>query len=147
MPIKSYRRLMTDGDQIKIPLHHTGKGYRIVKFQVMPNDIDGSASHECSIQVWKQKQTSLVVDIDFNQDALLGAAYYVRSSDPSSPYVATISEQTVVFDREVINQDIFVVYKTGQSGQKLNFYLELEEVSMNDSEAAVVNYSAAILHS
>jgi len=113
----------------------------------MPNDIDGSASHECSIQVWKQKQTSLVVDIDFNQDALLGAAYYVRSSNPSSPYVATISEQTVVFDREVINQDIFVVYKTGQSGQKLNFYLELEEVSMNDSEAAVVNYSAAILHS
>jgi len=137
---------MTDGDQIRIPLHRTEQGFRIHTLQVMPNDIDGSTSHECSVQVWKQKQTSLAIDIDFNQDALLGAAYYVRSSNPSSPYVATISEQTVVFDREVINQDIFVAYKTGQSGQKINYYLELEEVSMNDSEAAVVNYSAAILH-
>jgi len=146
MTIKSFRALLTDGDQIRIPLHHAGKGmgFKIKTLQVMPNDIDGSSNHECSVQIWKQKQLSLATDIDFNNSALIGAAYYVRSLNPSAPYVALMSEQTVVFDNEVFNQDIFVVYKTGQGGQLINYYLELEEVKMTDAHEAVVNFDAII---
>jgi len=148
MPIKTFRALLTTGDQITIPLHRAGsnKGFRIHKLQLMPNDIDASTSHESSVQIWKQKQAAAVADIDFSNDALLGAAYYVRSLNPSTPYVSTISEETVVFDSEVVTQDIYVTYKDGQGGQLINYYLELEEVTMSGSEQAVVNFSSALLH-
>jgi len=146
MTIKSFRALLTDGDQIRIPLHHAGKGtgFRIKTFQLMPNDIDASTSHECSVQIWKQKQSSLTAAIDFSNSALIGAAYYVRSLDPSAPYVGRDTSETVVFDNEVFNQDIFIVYKTGQGGQKINYYLELEEIKMTDAHEAVVNFDAII---
>jgi len=140
MPIKTFRALLNDGDQLTIPLHRAGsnKGFRIHKLQVMPNDVDASTSHEDSVQIWKQKQAAAVADIDFSNDALLGAAYYVRSLNPSSPYVALISDETVVF--------IYVTYKSGQGGQSINYYLELEEVTMSGPEQAAVNFSAALLH-
>jgi len=139
MSIKSYRGLLTDDDQIKIRLKtKTGMtGYRIKKFQVMPFDIDGSSSHECSVCIWKVKQATVSNDVDFTQGSLLASAYYVRSLNPSAPYVALISEQSVVFDNEVFNQDIFVSYQSGQSGQKINYYIELEQLKLSDTEQAM----------
>jgi len=144
--IKSFKALLTNGDQLQIPLHKVGKGvgFRIKKLQVMPHDIDGSSSHECSVQIWKQKQSSLSVDLDFSNSELVGAAYYVRANNPVSPYVALISEQTVIFDNEVFNQDIFIVYKSGITAQKINYYMELEEVKMSGPHEAVVNFDAII---
>ena len=46
----------------------------------------------------------------------------------------------------MVNQDIYVTYASGQSGQKLNVYMELEELDITKGEQAVVNFRAALLH-
>jgi hypothetical protein len=139
MPIKSFRGLLVQDEQVRLNLQtNDGQtGYRIVKFQLFPFDIDGSTSHEDLVTIWKEEQTALLTDVDFDDNRLLAAGYYVRSLNPSSPYVATISESTTIFDNEIFNQDIFVTYTTGQGGQKINYYLELEQIRLNVDEATV----------
>ena len=145
----SYRALMTQDQVLRIPLSNiteSGKGYRIRKLQVMPNDVDGSTSHECAIQVFLKNPGVARIDIDFNDNTLLAAAYYARSVQTGAPYVIDAATESIIFDNTVFNQDIYVSYGTGQSSQKLNFYLELEEVKMSKPEQAVVNFNAALLH-
>ena len=145
----TYRALLEKGDIMKIPLHNpsdSGKGFRITKLTVMPNDVDGSTSHECSVQVFSKKPSSVPVDINFNDDTLLGAVYYARSVQTSAPYVIDATSESVIFDDVMINQDIYVTYESGQTGQKINVYLELEHMAMSKGEQAVVNFRAALLH-
>ena len=140
---------MTQDQVLRIPLSNItepGKGYRIRKLQIMPNDVDGSTSHECAIQVFLKNPGVARIDIDFNDDTLLAAAYYARSLQTGSPYVIDSATESIVFDNTVFNQDIYVTYGTGQSSQKLNFYLELEEVTMSKAQQAVVNFNAVLLH-
>jgi hypothetical protein len=145
----SYRALMEQDDILRIPLSNMTQpeqGYKIRKLQIMPNDVDGSTSHECAIQVFLKNPGLARVDINFSDDTLLAAAYYARSAQGSSPYVIDSATESVIFDNTVFNQDIYVTYGTGQSGQKINFYLELEEVTMSKAEQAVVNFNAVLLH-
>ena len=86
----TFRALMSKDDIMKIPLHNStepGQAFRIRKLMVMPNDVDGSTSHECSVQVFSVKPSSAPVDIDFNDDTLLAAVYYARSVQLAAPYV------------------------------------------------------------
>lgn len=146
----TFRALMSDGDIMKIPLHNStepGQAFRIIKLITMPNDVDGSSSHECSVQVFSVKPSSAPVDIDFNDDTLMAAAYYARTlQSGASPYVILAATEEVIFDSTIVNQDIYVTYKSGQTGQKLNVYLELEEMDISKGEQAVVNFRAALLH-
>ena len=146
---KTYRALMERDQIIRIPLYNptdTGSGFRIKKLQVMPNDVDGSTSHECAIQVFSKNPGVARVDIDFNDDTLLGAVYYARSVQTGAPYVIDAATETVIFDDTIVNQDIYVAYGSGQTGQKINFYLELEQIKLSTGEQAVVNFRAALLH-
>ena len=145
MNIKTYRDILTDGEQLTIPLHSTGKGFRIHKFEVIPETPTSDGGVEHIVQVWKVKQTSVPTaapaPIDFSDQALLGAAIYVANDDPQ--YAHTTN---VVFDREIINQNIYVTHSDTNGNDNCNFYLELEEITMNDAESAVVNFNAAIVH-
>ena len=51
-----------------------------------------------------------------------------------------------VFDHEVVNQDIYVTHIDTDGSLPVNYYIELEEVTMSKGEQAVVNFSAALLH-
>jgi len=135
--IKTFRGLMTDPEQIRIKLGTIkGKvGYRINKLQVMPNDIDGSNTHEDSLQIWKTNQTAPVPDIDFGDSDLLAAAYYMRTTSGGGSPTAVASEIIIIFDNEIFNQDIYIVMESGQGGVKLNYYLELEVVPLDDAGA------------
>jgi len=128
---------LTDPEQIRINLSTIkGKvGYRIKKLQVMPNDIDGSDTHEDSIQIWKTEQTAPVPDVNFDDTDLLAAAYYLRTTSGGGSPTAVASEIIIIFDNEIFNQDIYVVMESGQGGVKLNYYLELEVVPLDDAGA------------
>ena len=135
----TYSALMVDDTQQRILLS-TRKGeagYRIVKFQVIPNDIIGSTAHEASIQVWKTEQSVIDDEIDFNNNRLLAAAYYIRTTSGGGTPTAVTDNQTVIFENEIINQDIYVTYKDGQGGQKMNYYLELERIKLSEHDAMV----------
>jgi len=139
MTIKTFRGSLTDPAQITIRLSTAqGQiGYRIRKLQVMPVDIDGTSTHEDSVQIWTREQAAIVDDINFNNSELIAAAYYLRTSTGGGTPATATSYDTIIIDNIVINQDIYLTYASGQSGQQLNYYIELEVMNLSENEAAV----------
>jgi len=130
--IKTFRGLLADGGQDKIRLQTIkGKvGYRIVKFQVMPKST-GSGSNEGAITIWKTSQSSAPQDIDFTDSDLLAAAYFLRDQG-----TVAITSETIIFDSEIFNQDIYIDYQDAQtSGGDMNYYFELEVIPLDDAGA------------
>ena len=142
MTIKTFKGILDDGDQDQIYLAggDGSIGYRIVKFQCMQ---DGFGDSEMVLKIFKVKQTApFSASIDFSDDNLLGAT--MVSGDAAAEHYP--EDVTVIFDKEVINQDIFITAAASSSADNINYYLELEEVRMSDAEAANVNFVAALVH-
>ena len=135
MPIKSFRGLIADSTIDTISLHtNTGSsGYRIKKFEVIPNT-PGAVSQESVCKIYKIPQTGIPDGvIDFNDNTLLGAAYYQDSTSAGDNQATT-----VIFDNEIFNQDIFVTYKEGTGTEaSLNYYIELEMIKLDLNENTV----------
>ena len=132
--IKTFRGLLADGGQETIPLQTNNglKGYRVVKFQVMPQST-GSGSNEAAVSIWKDKQTTAPQEIDFSNNRLIGCAMYLRDQG-----TVAITTQTIIFDNEKFNQDIYVNYQDAQgSGGNMNYYIELEQTDLALDEATV----------
>lgn len=130
--IKSFRGNMANGDQETIRLS-TNKGligYKITKFQVMP--INANTSCEGVYKLYKYKQDAVDTVVNFDDPTLLGSAVWNDTDDPH--YMAG---QVVVFDNATFNQDIFITYACDGSVANLNYYLELEQVKLDLSEASV----------
>jgi hypothetical protein len=130
--IKSYRgRIVNDGID-KIPLHtNNGKtGYRIVKFQVLCPDAD--TQMENVIKIYKTKQTTVTTDIDFSDSTLLAAATLVNNNGN-----AYNPGPNIIFDNEVVNQDIFITSKGHDQTADANYYIELEQIKLSEIEALV----------
>lgn len=133
--IKTFRGLLTNigggGDQQRLKLSTIkGKvGYRIKRFQVIGQD--ANETYECAVLIWKHEQTSVSHDIDFSNDSLLGAILY-QSNVVGETYPI---DQVVIFDQETFNQDIYVTYAISSGDASINFYIELEVVSLSDMGA------------
>jgi hypothetical protein len=131
MPIKTFRGLIADGEQDTIVLHTSdgATGYRIVKFEIFPN-LPGTQDIESTVQIWKESQSGISATtstVDFSDQRLLGASYYAESS--SSAYNA--APNIVIFDREIFNQDIYVTNTETVGSQKINYYIELEQMALD----------------
>jgi len=132
--IKTYRGLLTDGEQAKIRLStKKGKiGYRIVKFQAMSNQ-PTTVAVEAVLKIFKITQTSVTELIDFSDGNLLAVCLWTASGTADE----NPQNLSVMFDQEQFNQDIFITYTTTLGSEKCNYYLELESFSMTDNAAAV----------
>ena len=142
--IKTFRSKIGNAEQQVIHLAggDIDTGYRVHKLTLMTTD-PGNASQDLVLKIYSVKQTSVPssgATIDFNEDALVGAGYFAQSTSDFS------HRQTVIFDTEVFNQDLYVTFTDNDGSDSCNYLLELEEVKMSDSEAAVINYNAALLH-
>ncbi len=142
MKIKTFKGKIVDGGQDKIHLSggDSDKGYRIASLKIMSLN-PGADLQESVVKVYKNKQSSVDGQVDFTDDNLLGAAYLETHGEPWY-----IDGDQVTFDREVVNQDIFVTHKDIAVGATINYYIELEEIKMSGAEQANVNFSAALLH-
>ena len=140
--IKSYRGLMAKDSQDRIYLAtNTGRtGYRITKFQIMPENPYAAADKELIFKVWTQKQTSIDGVINFGDQTLIAAATYSDSDGSAAP--VTQYSESVIFDNEVINQDIYVTYVDKHGSQSGNYYIELETVELSDTQAAQTTLKA-----
>ena len=131
--IKTFRGLIKDGAQDTIVLHTNdgSTGYRIVKFEVVhQNEVDDLSA---TINVFTVSQSAASFLIDFSDNTLLAAAAY-RSDKVTTGLV----DKTIIFDRIIFNQDIYVTYKDNESaGLKMNYYLELEQVKLDLGENTV----------
>jgi len=131
MVVKTFRGLLADGAQDHIRLSTTqGKvGYRIVKLQVI-GDEPGEGEYEHTVKIYKTEQTTVTNTVNFSDGDLLGVVFY--QDNANNAYPATID---IIFDREIFNQDIYITADATQESYPINYYLELETVSLTEEGA------------
>jgi len=130
--IKTFRGLLADGAQDRIRLQTIkGKvGYRIARFDVIPEK-PVTAANECVLQIWKDSQGTPSGEVNFTDSALLGIGIYSNQTDTT--YYP--DDTTIIFDNEIVNQDIFITHKNETGSGKCNYYLELEVIPLDDAGA------------
>jgi len=133
--IKTYRAVLADGGQDRIRLSTIkGKvGYKIIKFEIIPN-YPGGATQESVVQIWKTEVTTVptsAATIDFTESDLLAAAYYVQYGLPAQGQNTFVA----IFDNEIFNQDIYITHTDNDSAALINYYLELEVIPLDDAGA------------
>jgi len=128
--IKTYRGMLANDteDRIRLKTNRGDIGYRIVKFQVM--GINEDKNYETVVQINKISITP-TDSVDFTDGDLLAAALYgdTDSLDQGS--------STIIFDHEIFNQDIFVSAKATAGTTAINYYLELEQVKLNENQSTM----------
>jgi len=132
--IKSYRGRLADTGQDTVNLHtNDGKaGYRIKKLQIIGEE-PGQETVELVLKMYKVKQTTVDNAVNFADNTLLGVAYYLDSSSTSVP-----QGETIIFDQEVFNQDIYITaVDTSGSARSTNYYFELEKIDLTKDQALI----------
>ena len=129
----SYRGKLDAGDSVRISLATPdGKmGYRIVKLATI---VDEPAAYdtEATLKIFTDKQGTPSSTIDFSDSTLLGVSY-TRTGSGSTEMV----DQTTIFDNTIFNQNIFVTSVEPISSRPNNYYIELEQVKLDENEALV----------
>jgi len=137
MVVKTYRGLLADGAQEKIPLstRDGSVGYRIVKFQIIPEDPQ-TATQEIVVKIYNEEQSTIDGTVNFSDGSLLGVALYAQHS--SSYY----SFKTVIFDKSLVNRDIYVTVKDAVGAGGANYYIELEQMKLDHTQNMSVTLKA-----
>ena len=130
--IKTYRGLLADGGQDRIRLQTIkGKvGYRIVKFQLLPQSIAAGGGEHTAI-ITKTASDVASATVDFTDSDLLAAAFVNNNTSAHTNPIVLIS----IFDNEIFNQDIYVSQHDHDGTRGLNYYLELEVIPLDDAGA------------
>jgi len=134
--ILSYRNLIKDGgeDTILLTTKKGEVGYRIVKFQLFPNK-PGTTTVESTVQIFKDaglgSGTTTAV-VDFSNNRLLGSAFYQDRHEATY-----VTAESIIFDREIFNQDIYVTMTDTVGTEAINYYIELEVIKLSEDQAMV----------
>ena len=124
---------MADSSTDTIPLHTTdgSTGYKIKALKLMSNN-PSAVDQESVIQIWSVAQTgtpSLL--IDFDDQTLLAVGFMEGGVTHTA-----LTNETIVFDNITFNQDIYITHQDQQGGL-CNYYLELEQVTLDLNENTV----------
>jgi len=134
MPIKTFRGLMADLVEDVITLHtnNGSTGYRIVKFELMPK-VPANKTAEHVVKIYKISQDTIDGNVDFSDNTLLAAGFVNNDTNAYQNPPA----QSIIFDQEVFNQDIYVTHKDMAVGESCNYYIELEQIKLDLNENTV----------
>jgi len=124
--------LLEDGgiDRILLSTKSGKTGYRIVKLNLLPGNLN--ASGEACVKIFSDEQSTATFAFDFSDTTLMAGAYYTANVSMD----ANTLNQAVVFDRIIVNQDIYITHKNNDN-VPWNYYLELEVIKLDDHEAMV----------
>ena len=106
-------------------------GYKVVKFQLMPVT-PHNTPYENIVQVFTTEPGSASSTMDFTNPTLLAAGYTTGSSSTSNS-----EDMLTIFDNMIFNQDIYITNSAPDTATEINFYLELEQIKLDLSEATV----------
>jgi len=131
--IKTFKGKIASGSErtIRLGTIRGEMGYRIVKFQILP-DTWGATTGEFNVKLFTVSGQTASNIIDFENSFLLGVAamtYNTSANIGGDPPV-------VIFDHVKFNQDIFIVAHDNDSNA-VNYYLELEQIKLDLNEATV----------
>ncbi len=119
-------------ERIKLATLNGKVGYRITKFLTM-NGTPGAANYETTTKVYAKPQGSGTTGVDFTESDLLAVSYIEDASAITS--VGASMTQSIIFDNEVINQDIYVTTASLTGTVATNYYIELETMALSDSQS------------
>jgi len=127
--IKTFRGLMTDGsiEKVRLSTIDGSTGYKIKRFDLFP--VVQDSPKDSLVCISKTEITSAITSADFSDQTLLAAALMFNGTYEI--------QQTVVFDNETFNQDIFISNVDSIGSNSMNYYLELEQITLDSSETAV----------
>ena len=112
------------------------KGYRIKNLQIIQKS-PGAVNNEGLVTIWKTEPTAAEIaatTIDLSNNRILAVAFYSASLSAN----VYPEDTTIIFDNEIFNQDIFMSYiDVSTSNDAMNYYLELETISLDESQAMV----------
>jgi len=129
--ILSYKGSIADGatETILLSTKKGEVGYRINKFEIMTQTF---VNAELFVQIWKDSGVTFT-QIDFSDNRLLAAAQFSQSSaSETNP-----DDTMIIFDREIFNQDIYITNTGVSNARTMNYYLELEVMKLDESQAMV----------
>jgi len=137
--IKTFRGLLADGGQDRIRLGTIkGKvGYKIIKFKLL-SEKPGAVSQESVVKIYKTEQgvpagrPAIDGEVDFTDSDLLASGIYILSDNSTAIWNTS---ETIIFDSEIFNQDIYITHSDISTGQKCNYYFELEVIPLDDAGA------------
>ena len=129
--IKSFRGKLAYGvaatQTIRLGTNQGMIGYRIKKFQILPQNLNNSS--DSNVGIWTRPQDATSADVDFDNSELLAmAVIYNETYEVNS---------VVVFDNVTFNQDIYIDHHQQAGSDYVNYYLELEQVKLDLNEATV----------
>jgi len=130
MVVKTYRGNLVNGGEERLRLSTIkGKvGYQISKFQIV-GAAPGATTQEAVVQIFKSSTTPSGT-VNFSDSDLLAVAVWRMDAQST-----TAASHTIIFDKEVFNQDIFIGATDTHGGSNCNYYLELEVVPLDDAGA------------
>ena len=134
MTIKTFRgKIADDGiDQLSLHTRDGSIGYRIKKFEIMP-DRPGGDSFELTAKIFSVPQTTATTNIDFSDNTLLGVAYISGAANSINyPFSGG-----VIFDNVTFNQDIYVTAVDINGTEPTNYHIELEQVKLDLNQNTV----------
>jgi len=131
--IKTFRGKIASGSErtIRLGTIRGEIGYKIVKFQILP-DKWGGTTGEFNVKLFTVSGQTAAQDINFENSYLLGIAAMTYNTSANIAGDAPV----VIFDHVKFNQDIFVVAHDNDAND-VNYYLELEQVKLDLNEATV----------
>jgi len=140
MVVKTYRGMLIDGAQERIPLSTKdgSVGYRITKFQIMSGDAIGSIESSSLVTIWKEEQSTAEGTVDFTATDLLAASEYRQHDNEAYG----VTGNTTIFDTEIFNRDIYIINKDNSVGAKMNYYIELEQMKLDHTQNMSVTLKA-----
>lgn len=134
----TYRGSLTHEEERKIDLEtkEGSLGYRIVRFELMPQNFGGSSNElESTVKVYGNKPPLISATVNFDDQDLLAVATLGMDSDPSTYPM----NMWATFDALMFNQNIFITHYNNHADQApVNFYLELEQFSISKLESATL---------
>jgi len=131
----SYKGKLAIGEQdrIKLSTINGKRGYKINKFQII-STTPGGSNAEFVGQITKSDQTgSISATVDFTDSELLAVAYLADRTTNEG------SMETIIFDNEKFNQDIFInITDTTGGTVPCNYYIELETMDLTELESTMM---------
>ena len=113
-----------------------GYAYRLTEFQLYPSSSIVANPVELMGTVTAGKTAVSQADPDFNNEGLIGTAYFGVSS--SSLYPA--SAESVINDTFLITQNLKLMVKDTDGDDAINWQCRFVAEKMNKAEEAVTNY-------
>ena len=131
----SYKGKLAIGEQdrIKLSTINGKRGYKINKFQII-STTPGTGNVELVSKITKVTDTNIGPTAKFTDADLLGVAFYSGNENAAYPF-----SETIIFDNEKFNQDIFVSMADADGGTVPgNYYIELETMNLSDLETTML---------